>query len=204
MTQIFLICAVVGGILLAFQLVMSLLGLGGHDDVGGGHDVHLDHGHDAADHGEASSHGGVSWLMGFLTFRNLVAGLTFFGLVGLATTSARWHPVASFAAASGAGVAAMAGVGLAMRGMMRLQADGTVEIDRTVGLTGTVYVTVPGNKTGAGKIHVDVQNRTAEYEAVTFQDLLPTGSKIVVVDVIGPDTVEVIAAPQYGRMTTHV
>ena len=200
--QIFIACAVLGGTLLAFQLVLSLFGFGGHDDVGGGHDLHLDH--HGGDSGAHHGGGGAAWLLGFITFRNMVAGLTFFGLIGLATTSAGWDRPESLAAAAGAGLVAAAVVGVIMRSITRLEASGNVDIRKAVGQTGTVYVTIPGNKTGPGKVHLELQNRTAEYEAVTFQpDALATGAKIVVVDVVAPDTLEVIAAPQYGRMTSH-
>jgi hypothetical protein len=37
-----------------------------------------------------------------------------------------------------------------------------------------------------------LQNRTVEYQALTPHDALPTGSKVVVTGVLGPDTVEVV------------
>lgn len=205
MRTVFLVCAALGATLLACQFLMSLIGMGDHGD-GAGHDVHLDHGggdggasHDS--HGPHSAHGsGGAWLFSILTFRSVVSGLTFFGLAGMAATSAGWNGPAAAALAFGVGFAAIVAVSLLMRGIVRLQDEGTVRIGNAVGRTGTVYLTIPGNKSGVGKVTLDLQNRSAEYEAVTFQEALPTGSKVVVVDVIGPETVEVIAAPQYGRM----
>lgn len=199
MNQLFLTCAVIGGTLFVCQFLLSLLGLGGHDDVGG-HDVHLDHG---SDHGEHGGGHGASWFLSVLTFRAVVAALLFFGLAGMAASAARLPQFAALAIALASGVAALLLVGAAMRGLTRLKDDGTVRIENAVGQTGTVYVTVPGNKSGAGKVTVEFQNRTSEYQAVTFQEQLPTGSKVVVVDIIGPETLEVIAAPQYGRMVAH-
>jgi hypothetical protein len=205
MTQAFLVCAVIGGALLVFQLLLTLFGIAGDGGHIGGHDFHVDHA--AHGGGGANEHNaiqaGAGWLLGFVTSRNLVAGLTFFGLVGLAATEAKWKPSVSIASAAVAGLVAIVVVGLVMKGVYRLQDDGTVDIRSAVGQTGTVYVSIPGNKTGTGKIQIDVQNRTAEYQAVTFADSLTTGSKVVVVDVVGPDTLEVIAAPQYGRMQPH-
>jgi hypothetical protein len=63
-----------------------------------------------------------------------------------------------------------------------------------VGAQGTVYLGIPGNRAGIGKVHVNVMNRTLEYNAVTLRDALPTGASIVVVGVINADTVEVAAA----------
>jgi hypothetical protein len=42
-----------------------------------------------------------------------------------------------------------------------------------------------------------------EYEALTSQGDLPVGAKIVVVDVVGPDTVEVELVPEPQR-SAHV
>jgi hypothetical protein len=204
MRQLFLVCAILGATLLACQFLMSLLGLGGDHGEAGGHDVHLDHGgHGDGAHDSAHGHGHAAasaWLFSILTFRSVVSGVTFFGLVGMATTAAGWNQSASAAAAGGAALIAMVAVAAMMRGIVRLQDEGTVRIENAVGQTGTVYLTVPGNKSGVGKVTLEIQNRSAEYQAVTFQDSLPTGAKVVVVDVVGPETLEVIAAPQYGRM----
>ena len=64
-----------------------------------------------------------------------------------------------------------------------------------MGKTGTVYLTIPGNRAGAGKVQLNLQNRTVEYQAVTSQEALPNGAKIVVTSVVSRDTVEVALAP---------
>ena len=200
MTTLFLACAVVGGTLFVCQFLLSALGFAGHGDAGG-HDAHFDHGGGHSD-GAHGDHGhGSAWFFSVLTFRSVVSALTFFGLVGLATSSAHWSRPASLGAATLAGVAALLLVASLMRGLVNLRDEGTVRIENAVGQTGTVYLTVPGKKGGVGKVTLELQNRSAEYLAVTFQDALPTGSKVVVVDIVGPETLEVIAAPQYGRMT---
>ena len=80
------------------------------------------------------------------------------------------------------------------RATSRLRADGTVRIDHAVGLPGTVYLGIPGEGRGWGKIQLMLQNRTMEYEASTPAQPLPTGTQIVVTRVVGPDRVEVHAA----------
>jgi hypothetical protein len=81
-----------------------------------------------------------------------------------------------------------------MRSLARLQSDGTVRIERAVGRAGTVYLRIPGGRSSAGKIHLMLQNRTVEYQAITTGTELPTGTPVKVVAVVGPDTVEVEAA----------
>jgi hypothetical protein len=102
------------------------------------------------------------------------------------------EPPLSLAIALAAAVGALFGVASLMRSLHRLKADGTVRIERAVGQPGTVYLTIPAQKAGAGKVTLTLQNRTLEYQAVTPHQQLPTGSKIVVTAVLGPDTVEVV------------
>lgn len=208
-TIVYSVSAVIGGTILFCQFLMTLIGIGhdvsadlpddvphdfqfGHDSGGGGHDMT----HDAAHHETAS-------FLRLLTFRTVVAALTFFGLAGLAGNSAELPGEVTFIAALAAGAAAMYGVHWLMQSLKRLRADGTVRIERAVGRPGTVYLRIPPNKSGAGKIQINVQNRTMEYEAMTAREPLPVGSKVVVTHVLGPDTVEVEAVTEPER-TAHV
>jgi hypothetical protein len=191
METIFLLCAVVGGTVLVCQFVMTLSGLGdGHGDFdAGGHDFG-GHGHDAGHHGDHDHHGST-WLFGVITFRTMVAALAFFGLAGRAAQSAGFEPIPTFLIALGAGVAAMYGVHFLMKGLHKLRSDGTIQIDRALGEQATVYLTIPAANSGCGKIHINLQNRLVEFQASTPHDKLPTGARVVVTRVVGPDTVEV-------------
>jgi membrane protein implicated in regulation of membrane protease activity len=192
--MVYLTCAIVGGTLLVCQFLLGLLGLGDHHDAAGDHDVHDAGSHDAhGGHGDHDAHN--SWFVGVLTFRSLVAALTFFGLAGLAATvNFNQELPLSLVIALAAAAGALFGVAYLMRSLHRLKADGTVRIERAVGQSGTVYLTIPAQKAGVGKVTVTLQNRTQEYQAVTPHQQLPTGSKIRVTAVIGPDTVEVVTA----------
>lgn len=201
MTTVFIVCAAVGGTILFCQIVITLIGLGGEaldidlpEDIDGDLGGEVDLGGDVDLGGEAletADHPDPSHVFGVLSFRTIVAALTFFGLAGLAADSAEAETGVVWAVAFGAGAAALYGVYWMMRGLYKLRAEGTVQIRRAVGKHGTVYVPIPAHESGAGKIQVNVQNRTAEYLAMTPGDKLPTGAKIVVVNVITPNTVEV-------------
>jgi hypothetical protein len=69
-----------------------------------------------------------------------------------------------------------------------------------VGKAGAVYLRIPANRSGSGKITLNLQNRTMEYQAVTAGEAIPTGANIVVVGVVGPDTVEVELAPAHASV----
>jgi hypothetical protein len=184
METMFLICAIVGG----------HGDTGGHDFAHdfGGHDVV---GHHGDVHSHDSTHGNQSsWFFGLLTFRTLTAAVAFFGFTGLAALRLELEPLPALAVSVGAGVAAIFLVGSLMRFLSRLNVDGTIRIERSMGTRGTVYLTVPGKRSGVGKVQVSVMSRLIEYKAVTANDALSTGSKIVVVGIVAPDTVEVAPA----------
>lgn len=205
MATVYLVCAVIGGTLVVCQFLLTLLGIGGGDhDFGhdvGGHDVHIGDGEVGAH--EAGHGAESSWFFSVLSFRALSAALAFFGLAGLAAYRAELEPVQSLAIGLGAGIAAMFVVAWIMNLVTKLNVDGTVRIERSIGSRGTVYLAVPGQKGGVGKVHISQQSRLMEYNAVTSQAPLPTGSKIVVVGVVNPDTVEVAPATESERVT-HV
>ncbi len=196
METVFLVCAAVGGTLIVCQFLLGLLGLAGdHDAADHGGIDHVD-GHDAGGHDHHAASHSSSWLLSMLTVRTVAAAAAFFGLTGLAAHHAGLEDVPTTALAAAAGAAAFFLVGWLMRFLHSLNVDGTVRIERAVGCRGSVYLRVPGAKAGLGKVHVSVVNRLQEYQAVTTQQELPTGAPIVVVGVIGPDTVEVAPAPQ--------
>jgi len=208
MHWLYMLFAVVGGTVMVCQFVMTLIGIGGDadfvDDLSDvPHDVSGDTGHVDGSHGEhTGEHHSSNWLFGVLTFRTVIAAITFFGLAGLGGSSGGLNPLASFLVALIAGSGALFGVHWIMQQLQRLQDDGTVRIGRAVGKKGVVYLSVPPHKTGAGKVHLNLQNRTVEYLAMTADDRIPTGAQVTVTDVLGPDTVEV-AVVREGETPTR-
>jgi len=159
-----------------------------HGDTGG-----LHHGTDGNDAQGAvtASHLNTAWLFSAISFRTVVAALTFFGLTGLATQSAGASTPTVLLIAIASGAAAMYSVYWIMQSLYRLRTEGPVRVDRALGKPATVYLTIPGHNIGAGKVQMNLQNRTMEYRATTAGDTIPTGAKVVVVNVVAADTLEV-------------
>lgn len=189
MASLFMLCAVVGGTVLVFQFVLTLLGFmhfGG--DLG---DLSVDDasGAESLDH---MASGTAAWLLSFISFRSLTAAATFFGLFGLAMRSSGASPSLQLSSAIVAGLAAMYAVHGMMRIMQKLAQDNTMQIKRAIGKVGTVYLQVPGENRGTGKVHVTVQGRLEEFEATTLsRDNLPVGAKVVVIGVAPSETLVV-------------
>ena len=198
METVYLVCAAVGGTLIVCQFLVTLLGLGGHDSVdAGGHDVSM--GHDVGGSHEVGHGTEPAWFFSMLTFRTLTAAAAFFGLAGLAAINAELEPIPTLAIALAAGFCALAIVGWLMRMLTQFNVDGSSRIGHALGARGTVYLPIPSKKSGVGKVLISVLNRTLEYKAITSQEQLAAGAKIVVVAVIGPDTVEVASAHESER-----
>ena len=176
--KIYIACAVSGGTVILSQLGLNLFGLGGDHDVDPDADV------DAIDGGDG---------LNFLSVRTVAAFLTFFGLVGWAGVNAGWSTPAHTAAAFGAGASVMIVVAIIMRTFMRMQTSGTVVASGAVGLPAQVYLRIPGENKGKGKITVVIQGRTHEYQAITHGPELPTGASCRIEKLITNDTFEVVA-----------
>jgi hypothetical protein len=195
MDTLFLLCAIFGGTVLVAQF---FLGFG--SDIDGADDGPADapdamgadaHGAGVDGTHHDSTHHNSTWVFGVLTFRTVIIGLTFFGLTGKAALASGFEQPKPLVIAVVCGLASMYGVYFLMRGLYRLTADGTERIDRAIGEQAMVYLAIPGHNAGVGKIHVTVQNRTIEYEAMTAGERLPTGSRAVVVGVLSSDRLEV-------------
>ncbi len=178
METLFLICAVVGGTILVLQLFATLLGLGGDHDF---------------DHSDLDSSHTADWFLGVLTVKTVIAAAAFFGIGGMIALTSGANQWSALGVAVGSGVVALYLVAAVMRSLHGLRADGTARIERALGRAATVYLRVPGDRAGAGKIHMNLQNRTVEYQAMTDGPELPTGSQVKIVGIVNSDTVEVEA-----------
>ena len=70
-----------------------------------------------------------------------------------------------------------------------MQQTGNINVYQSaVGCTGTVYLSIPGERAGEGKVQIAIQGAVREYNALTEGDALPTGTPIKVVEVVNPST----------------
>ena len=92
----------------------------------------------------------------------------------------------------GAGVAASLLVALLMTLVERTQTDGTTNIRRAIGCSAEVYLRIPAERSGTGKINVIVQEKMVEVNAVTDENEdIPTGAAVVVDSVVSDGLVVV-------------
>ncbi|SRR5258706_7018614 len=167
-------CAVVGGAVLVIQTVMSLFG-GDHGDMG--HDVGDPAGHDAA--------------ANLISVRSVSAFIAFFGLASWGCVKSGWSPLASLSVGLLAGSLMLVAVALLFRLPTKMHSQGNIEPEGAVGQVAHVYLRIPGQNSGKGKITLVLQGRTAEFHACTRGAEIPTGAEVRIARLITSDTFEV-------------
>jgi hypothetical protein len=192
LTDVYLVCAVVGGTILVLQTILMALGVS-HGDHDFGHDLSHDVGHDMAHDG---AHGPAheakdSFFLKWLSLKTIVACLTFFGLAGLTAEKAGLSPTVGLYVAILSGTAAIVVVGVLMTSLSKLQSAGNLDLANAVGLPAKVYLRVPAGHSGRGKVTLEMQGRVVEVEAVTAGPEIPIETDVRVVAVVSGDALEV-------------
>lgn len=91
-----------------------------------------------------------------------------------------------------AGFAAALAIAFFMKAIEKLQNSGNLEIKSSVGKNGEVYLTIPADRKGTGKVNIFLQERYVELDAVTDNDeAIPTGSNVNIIGAINQGTVVV-------------
>lgn len=176
MRSAYLVCALVGGVILVLQTLLLFLGFDGGDS-----DFDFD---TDADIGDGS--------FSFLSVRAITSFLAFFGLSGLGGIEAGWSAGVTLLVAVLAGGAIMLVVLALMRAQMKLQSRGNVDPNNAIGSTASVYLRIPAGRQGQGKITVSIQGRSQEFLAVTAGAEVPTGAAVRIVSMPTPGTFEVV------------
>ncbi len=189
LSHIFAYIAIPATLVLIVQTVLMLIGIGDHGDMDVDIDSDIDIDTDLSD-GDTE----LDAFEGFHLFsvRGVVAFFVVFGWVGVALDMSGLHTALILLIAAVCGFAMMVLVALLYKWALSLQSDGTVNIRNALGVSGTVYLTVPANRQGSGKVNLTVQGSYGEYLAVTDSDVdLETGKEVTVIGTSGQNTLVV-------------
>jgi hypothetical protein len=181
--KVFITCALFGGGLFIFRMIMMLMGFG-HHDVGG------DAG-DASDAGGVDMHGGdmhhdlADSDLSFktLSMQGITAFIMMFGLVGWAMLAqSRSSPFLAIIVAMVAGSVMVWIIKKIFQLASTFQSSGTLDLNKAVGQQGNIYLTIhPGQ---IGKVQVIVQERMMVLDANSnSEEELKTGEIVIVTEV---------------------
>ena len=174
--------AVPATVIMILQTVMIFIGMAGHSDVDMPDDNGIEgvFGSDSPDAPDV--HFGDSGLRIF-TVRGMVAFFAVGGWAGLSALSLSGSAAAAIVTAFIAGTLALLLVAWFFKWAASLNENGTLQMESAVGKVGEVYITVPPEMSGTGKVNVIIQGRMTEAEAMTDCDRpLKYGEPVEVVD----------------------
>ncbi len=162
-------------LIFVIQTVMTFLGLGDHDA-----DFDLDTSDGSFDADPS---------MNLLTFRNLVNFCLGFGWTAVLMHEKIQSNALLIIVSVIVGILLVTVVMWIFKWLSGLQQTGNIDVHRSaVGCEGKVYLTIPGERKGEGKVQITINNAVREYDAVTDGETIPTGKAIKVTEVINDYT----------------
>lgn len=177
--QVFWFIAIVFSVLFFIQFILSLIGMESH----------------SMDINAHSDFGGVEHEFSALSMRSIIAFFTFFGWTGVLVLNRGLGVWVAVTLASLAGLAAMFIVAYLMYKFSQLEQSGTLNLYHALDQQGEVYIPIPGERKGQGKIQLKVDGRVRELDAITDGGSLKTGDLIKVTEILDDNVLKVEPLP---------
>ena len=174
--------AIFASIVVIIQMTMSFAGMG---DIDSG-DADVDFSTDTDSLDDAGS-------MHLLSIRNIFYFLLGFGWAGVSLWNTISSTIILSAVAVLIGCLFVAIFVFLFRQMMKLQSNGAFNINDACGKVCDVYLRIPGQNEGLGKVQISFNGSVQELDARTAGDPLPSGAKVRVIRVIDKKILEVEA-----------
>ena len=170
--QIYALIAIPSTLALVVQTILVLFGIGIGDS-----DADFDPDADLSDLAEGGDGGLV-----LFSLRGILSMAAIGGWTGLVMHEAGVNTVITVILSVAIGFMALVGIAWMMKISMKLQSNGNLNLGYAIGRVGTVYIPIPENMKGAGKINLTIQERFVEIGAMTSSDRkLMTGESVRVV-----------------------
>lgn len=170
--QVFWGCAIIGSAIFIVQAILTLLGMDSDLDM----DVDSDFGEgDTMDLG-----GGLS----LFSIRNLINFIVGFGWGGVCFSSVSSNKIIVCITALLTGAAFVWIYFLIRKQTKKLESNGAFSISQCVGKVADVYLRIPAEGKGKGKVQISINGSIHEIDAITEGPELKSGSKVTVMEVI--------------------
>ena len=168
--------------LLLIQVILTLIGIdSGSADIDMDFDVHTDvdidfdsnDGNDLQDSAQFS----------VFSFKSIVSFFAILSWTALTCIQAGLSHAVSMFIGFIAGLAAMYLVARLFFALSKLKQDNTMQIKNAVGQKAEVYLTIPANRSGTGKVNINLDGTLRELEAVSDEEI-KTGSIVTVSEIL--------------------
>lgn len=173
-------------LIFVIQSVMTFLGADA-GDTGLDGDIDIPDDLDTPDIHDAMDAG-----MNLLTFRNLVNFFLGFGWTAVLLRDQVKSTALLLFLAIIVGVLLVFAVMYLFKWLNGMQQSGNINVFKSAaGCQGKVYLTIPGERAGMGKVQISINASVREYDALTDGDTIPTGKSIRVVEALNEHTLVV-------------
>ncbi|MDQ2085200.1 hypothetical protein RBH29_01960 [Herbivorax sp. ANBcel31] len=176
--KLFWLFAVPFTVIFIFQQIMMFLGVG--DDTS---DMVSD-----ADTLESSDDSTLRSVFKVLSIKNVITFFTIFGWSGITIHNAGVGKIITVIASIVIAFIITIIVSMLFYSILRLTESGNLELKDAVGHIGKVYVPIPADESGIGKVHLTFNGAFREIDAVTPGEALPTGTEVLVIKFRDDDT----------------
>lgn len=128
--------------------------------------------------------------MNLYTFRNLVNFLLGMSWTAILLKEKIASTALLMVIAVAVGVMLVAAVMYMFKWLSKMQQSGNIDVYKcAVGCIGKVYLTIPAQRKGAGKVQITINEAVREYDALTdSENELKTGASIKVIEVLDSST----------------
>lgn len=174
--MVYWIITIPASLVFVIQLVMTLFGADAdHDglDAVGNADVSVE-----TDHGIGFQ---------FISIKNFIAFFTVFGWAGLACVYGGLAPWLTVFISIVAGLLMMTIMASIYYFMGKLTESGNVKMENAIGKTATVYLMIPSKRKASGKVQIQLQGYRTLDAMTDEEEQIPTGSIVLVQDVINDE-----------------
>lgn len=171
--QVYWTAAVISGVIFLVQLILTLVGIDSDIDT----DVDFD--------GDTTDFGGLS----LFSIRSIVNFFLGFGWTGVGLWGHVENVYLLYVLSVIAGLLLAVVCLFVMRKLKRLEKNGAYRLQDAIGKTCSVYLRVPANRSGKGKIQISLGGSIHEINAVTDGEQISTGNTVEVLSVVDSSTV---------------
>lgn len=174
--QAYWVCAIIGSVVVGIFALLTIFGAG--VDVGMNADATVFQADD----------GGVGFQ--FFTIKGAIAFVTVFGWTGVSCLDSGYSSQTTFLFSFIAGLAMMFLTALLFQWFYKFTESGNLNIKKSLGKVGTVYIPISKNRSDYGKIQINFQGGLHEIEAVTDEsEDLQTGALVKVVEIVSEELI---------------
>ena len=160
----------------AIQTAMTFLGSDSGDGLDADFDGDLDHGDEPFQ---------------LFTFRNLINFLLGLSWTGISLYQTIPNKPILIALSIGVGMGFITLFFMIIKQLQKLAEDNTFKIESTLKKTATVYLRIPANKSGQGKIQISINGSFREIDAVTSGDQIESNASVLIVNIVNQNLVQV-------------